>query len=44
MVNGDQQWEDRIVAELDSELNRWADTVPEHREYHASLPHLKCIY
>ncbi|KAL1942963.1 hypothetical protein VTO73DRAFT_4634 [Trametes versicolor] len=33
MVNGDQQWEDRIVAELDSELNRWADTVPEHLKW-----------
>ncbi|KAI0819576.1 fungal-specific transcription factor domain-containing protein [Trametes gibbosa] len=33
MVNGDQQWEDRIVAELDSELNKWADTVPEHLKW-----------
>ncbi|KAI0666880.1 fungal-specific transcription factor domain-containing protein [Trametes maxima] len=30
LVNGDEQWEERVVAELDSELNKWADTVPEH--------------
>ena len=27
-----QQWEQRIVAELDSALNKWIDTVPDHRE------------
>ncbi|KAI0351878.1 hypothetical protein OH77DRAFT_1429177 [Trametes cingulata] len=25
-----QQWEERVVTELDSELNRWVDTVPAH--------------
>ena len=25
------EWEQRIVAELDSALNKWIDTVPEHR-------------
>ena len=24
------EWEQRIVAELDSALNKWIDTVPEH--------------
>ncbi len=43
MVNGDQQWEDRIVAELDSELNRWLDTVPEHRKYASFPPYLLLI-
>ncbi|EJF59336.1 hypothetical protein DICSQDRAFT_65175 [Dichomitus squalens LYAD-421 SS1] len=28
--HGDQQWEQRIVADLDSALNRWVDTVPGH--------------
>ncbi|KAI0372641.1 hypothetical protein BV20DRAFT_963680 [Pilatotrama ljubarskyi] len=28
--NDHEQWEERIVAELDSELNRWIDTVPDH--------------
>ena len=28
-----QQWEQRIVAELDSALNKWIDTVPDHREH-----------
>ena len=28
---GDQQWEQRIVAELDSALNKWVDAVPGHR-------------
>jgi hypothetical protein len=26
-------WEQQIVAELDSSLNEWIDTVPGHREY-----------
>ncbi|KAI0351888.1 hypothetical protein OH77DRAFT_1592538 [Trametes cingulata] len=25
-----EQWEVRVVAELDSELNRWLDSVPDH--------------
>ncbi len=28
---GDRQWEQRIVAELDSALNKWVDSVPAHR-------------
>lgn len=28
-----QQWEQHIVAELDSALNRWVDSVPDHRAY-----------
>ncbi|EEB97207.1 hypothetical protein MPER_03521, partial [Moniliophthora perniciosa FA553] len=24
------QWEQRIVAELDSALNQWVDSIPEH--------------
>ena len=27
-----QQWEQHIVAELDSALNKWIDSVPDHRE------------
>ncbi|KAI1785317.1 fungal-specific transcription factor domain-containing protein [Ganoderma leucocontextum] len=26
----DQQWEQRIVADLDSALNKWADSLPSH--------------
>jgi hypothetical protein len=28
-----QQWEQHIVAELDSALNKWIDSVPDHRTY-----------
>ena len=28
-----QEWEQRIVAGLDSSLNKWTDTIPDHREY-----------
>jgi hypothetical protein len=28
-----QQWEQQIVAELDSALNKWVDAVPAHRMY-----------
>lgn len=35
---GDQQ--QRIVAELDSSLNQWADSVPAHRVYHPLSSHL----
>ncbi|KAL7280934.1 hypothetical protein ACG7TL_005883 [Trametes sanguinea] len=31
--NGDQQWEERIVAQLDSELNKWLDSIPEHLKW-----------
>ena len=27
-----QQWEQHIVAELDSALNKWIDSVPDHRK------------
>ena len=27
-----QQWEQHIVAELDSALNKWIDSVPDHRQ------------
>ena len=30
------QWEQHIVAELDSALNKWIDTVPDHRESHST--------
>ncbi len=26
-----QQWEQHIVAELDSALNKWVDSIPDHR-------------
>ncbi len=28
----DEQWEQRIVADLDSALNKWSDSLPSHRE------------
>ncbi|TFK92492.1 hypothetical protein K466DRAFT_480450 [Polyporus arcularius HHB13444] len=31
--HGDQQWEERTVAELDSALNRWVDAVPDHLKW-----------
>ena len=30
-------WKQRVVAELDSALNKWVDTIPPHREHHAFL-------
>lgn len=30
---GGEKWEQHIVAELDSALNQWVDSVPEHREF-----------
>jgi hypothetical protein len=27
------RWEQHIVAELDSALNKWIDSVPAHREW-----------
>ncbi|KAI8974590.1 fungal-specific transcription factor domain-containing protein [Trametes punicea] len=35
--SGDQQWEDRVVAELDSKLNKWADAVPKHLKWARNL-------
>jgi hypothetical protein len=32
-----QQWEQQIVAELDSALNKWVDSVPDHRAFHTLL-------
>ena len=34
----DQQWEQRIVTDLDSALNKWADSLPSHRELPAPPP------
>ncbi|KAL1658888.1 hypothetical protein GGF50DRAFT_131425 [Schizophyllum commune] len=28
-----QKWEQQIVAELDSALNKWVDSVPDHRDF-----------
>ena len=30
--HSDQQWEQRVIVELDSALNKWADDLPSHRE------------
>ncbi|KAI0629105.1 fungal-specific transcription factor domain-containing protein [Trametes polyzona] len=30
---GEQQWQERVVAELDSSLNKWADSVPAHLKW-----------
>ena len=35
--HGDSRWEQRIVAELDSALNKWVDTVPAHRAFYFGL-------
>ncbi|KAI0824059.1 fungal-specific transcription factor domain-containing protein [Trametes gibbosa] len=35
-----QEWEERIVAELDSLLNKWIDTVPDHLRWD---PHRESI-
>lgn len=32
-----QQWEQHIVAELDSALNKWVDSVPDHRRFSVDL-------
>jgi hypothetical protein len=32
-----QQWEQHIVAELDSALNKWIDSVPDHRTQLSTL-------
>jgi len=31
------RWEQDVVSELDSALNKWLDTVPEHRESNIAL-------
>jgi len=31
-LTGDR-WEQEVVSELDSALNRWLDSIPEHRKY-----------
>ena len=36
-------WEQHIVAELDSALNKWVDSVPDHCTYARIVIH-KCIY
>lgn len=38
------QWEQRVVAELDSAMNKWIDSVPEHREQPSSDIHLLTFY
>lgn len=38
-----EQWEQRIVAELDSALNKWVDSVPDHRTS-PTIVIQKCIY
>lgn len=27
------QWEERVVTELDSSMNKWKDSLPDHRSY-----------
>lgn len=33
---GEREWKLRIVTELDSALNKWVDSLPEHREFPTS--------
>ncbi|KAI0701458.1 fungal-specific transcription factor domain-containing protein [Cerioporus squamosus] len=35
---GDSQWEERIVAELDSSLNKWLDSLPAHLRWNPDQP------
>jgi hypothetical protein len=28
-----QEWEQRVVSQLDSALNQWVDSVPDHRTW-----------
>ena len=37
------QWEQHIVAELDSALNKWIDTVPDHRESRSTHAVIICL-
>ena len=39
-----QQWEQHIVAELDSALNKWVDSVPDHRKCFVDLLILALIF
>ena len=38
--HADEQWEQRIVADLDSALNKWSDSLPAHRKLSFSKPTL----
>ncbi|KAG6840164.1 hypothetical protein C0991_008486 [Blastosporella zonata] len=38
-----KQWEQHIVAELDSALNKWVDTVPEHLRWDPNRENLKFL-
>lgn len=38
-----QQWEQHIVAELDSALNKWIDSVPDHRTCPPPGSHLSIL-
>ena len=35
-----REWNEKIVAELDSALNAWVDTIPEHRKHLVRSPPL----
>jgi hypothetical protein len=34
----ESNWEQKIVSELDSSLNEWVDSVPDHRMFKPSFP------
>jgi hypothetical protein len=38
-----QQWEQHIVAELDSALNKWIDSIPDHRMPQLTFFHLTLL-
>ncbi|KAI0794216.1 fungal-specific transcription factor domain-containing protein [Fomes fomentarius] len=38
LEHGDSQWEQRIVAEIDSILNRWMDSLPPHLRWDPDQP------
>ncbi|KAJ7064935.1 fungal-specific transcription factor domain-containing protein [Mycena amicta] len=37
---GDDKWEEQVVVELDSTLNKWFETLPEHRTLRLVLRHV----
>jgi hypothetical protein len=39
-----QEWEQRIVSELNSALNQWVDSVPDHRAHYIVSPPANFAY
>jgi len=41
---GDSKWYEKAVMELDSALNKWLDSVPEHRRLLLSVATQYCCW